>query len=603
MSDAVNASLLFHHSLRSYNWNLPIKPQVCIGIHVGQPMELEGVDDSSLLIMSHLADTTARIMSLAGEGQTLMSRQVFDDARQYVREHPAVEAREALPLEWAAHGKYIFKGQDNPVEVFEVGVKGHAPLTAPPDAEKARRMVSVEEEVTLGWRPARDLNVPGRRGWKLRENLGAGSVGEVWLAEHDESGLQHVFKFCFDTSRLKLFKRELAVLRLLRESLGPRSDHARPFEIQLDRPPFFLESEYIDSGNLYEWAQQSGRLEEIPLVDRLSLFEQTCQAVAALHSAGVVHQNIKPSNILVVGDGANTRPVLTDFGMCLVEPDVHSVPDDTHIDHYNVVTLSSTTGPAVGQIYRAPELQIGGRPTNQSDVFALGVILYQLVASNMRKPLAVGWQKDVADPSLRDLVTQCVHGDTSVRLKDANQLCDVFASVTHSGFANTLLSLDKRFYVALSFPGEHRQYVESVADALSRRYSQDRIFYDRFYEAELARPNLDVYLQAIYHDQTHLVVVFLCDDYVNKEWPLVEMRAIRNVLKQRRDDEVMFVRLDDGDVQSAGVFSVDGFIDAADRSPDQIADLIAARLCRLDGLDAPKDTRLRACAPPPAVQR
>ena len=53
----------------------------------------------------------------------------------------------------------------------------------------------------------------------------------------------------------------------------------------------------------------------------------------------------------------------------------------------------------------------------------------------------------------------------------------------------------KRFQVALSFAGEHRNFVEGVAEQLSRILGQNRVFYDRYYEAELARPNLEVLIR------------------------------------------------------------------------------------------------------------
>ena len=50
----------------------------------------------------------------------------------------------SLELQWLAHGRYLFKGKDEPMEVFEVGAVGHAPLKAPADSEKARRVVTHE---------------------------------------------------------------------------------------------------------------------------------------------------------------------------------------------------------------------------------------------------------------------------------------------------------------------------------------------------------------------------------------------------------------------------------------------------------------------------
>jgi hypothetical protein len=134
----------------------------------------------------------------------------------------------------------------------------------------------------------------------------------------------------------------------------------------------------------------------------------------------------------------------------------------------------------------------------------------------------------------------------------------------------------KRFSVALSFPGEHRAFVEEIADALAGTLTKEKVFYDRFHEAELSRPNLDTYLHAIYHDDCELVVVVLSKEYDEKQWCGLEFRAIRDLIKQRRDDEIMFVRVAEGDVK--GVFGIDGYVDAQNRPAAEIAGLIRERL-------------------------
>ena len=133
----------------------------------------------------------------------------------------------------------------------------------------------------------------------------------------------------------------------------------------------------------------------------------------------------------------------------------------------------------------------------------------------------------------------------------------------------------RRFAVALSFPGEARKRVAAIAKHLAMPLGKNRVLYDKFYEAEFARPDLDVYLQDLYHDEALLNVVFLCAAYNQKEWCGLEWRAIRDLIKQRKPD-IMFLRLDDGDV--AGVFSIDGYADIRDRSDEQAAALIVERL-------------------------
>lgn len=132
------------------------------------------------------------------------------------------------------------------------------------------------------------------------------------------------------------------------------------------------------------------------------------------------------------------------------------------------------------------------------------------------------------------------------------------------------------FDVAISFPGENRDYAQAVAEILSLQLGRNRVFFDDFYKSQLARPNLDTLLQDIYRNRSRLIVVFLCESYALKDWCGIEFRAVREIIKQREDDKVMFVRHDNGYVD--GVFSTDGYIDATQHTPIQVADMILERV-------------------------
>jgi hypothetical protein len=131
------------------------------------------------------------------------------------------------------------------------------------------------------------------------------------------------------------------------------------------------------------------------------------------------------------------------------------------------------------------------------------------------------------------------------------------------------------FDVALSFPGEVRATVEQVAKELESRVGPNSYFYDDNYVSQLARPSLDTLLQDIYRNRSKLIVVFLGSDYQKKEWCGIEFRAIKEIILEREDKRIMFVRTDDGFVD--GVFKTDGYIDARKFSPAQIAKFISER--------------------------
>lgn len=132
------------------------------------------------------------------------------------------------------------------------------------------------------------------------------------------------------------------------------------------------------------------------------------------------------------------------------------------------------------------------------------------------------------------------------------------------------------FLVSLSFPGEVRNYVEEVANHLVRVLGSNSVFYDNFYKSQLAVPNLDTVLQGLYRNQSRLIVVFLSANYESKEWCGVEFRAIRDIIKSKKNEMVMLVRLDNSPVE--GVFSIDGYIDANSYSPSDLGMLIHERV-------------------------
>jgi hypothetical protein len=135
------------------------------------------------------------------------------------------------------------------------------------------------------------------------------------------------------------------------------------------------------------------------------------------------------------------------------------------------------------------------------------------------------------------------------------------------------------FDVALSFPGEVRPYIEKIVEELEKNIGPNSYFYDNKYVSQLARPSLDTLLQEIYRKRSKLVVVFLCNDYQRKEWCGIEFRAIREIIMERKDKKIMFIKMDDGIVD--GIFKTDGYIDVQKYQPKDIARFIQERITLL----------------------
>ncbi|MCX6872287.1 MAG: hypothetical protein NTW21_00535 [Verrucomicrobia bacterium] len=89
-------------------------------------------------------------------------------------------------------------------------------------------------------------------------------------------------------------------------------------------------------------------------------------------------------------------------------------------------------------------------------------------------------------------------------------------------------------------------------------------------------PNLDTHLQALYHNDSELIVVCLCHMYNQKEWCGIEWRAIRDLMNQRQSASIMFLRVDSGDVD--GIFgTIDGFITVNNDNIDDVTSKIIER--------------------------
>ena len=266
--------------------------------------------------------------------------------------------------------------------------------------------------------------VPSRDQWRLTRRLDASPANDVWLAEHPKTRETRVFKFASDAGRLKGLKREVTVARLLRESLGERSDFVRVLEWNFDKPPYFVESEY--SGlDLSAWAEAQGGLSRIPMDLRLRLLVDVAKAVADAHALDLLHKDVKPGNILV-GSAPDSTPQIkiADFGSAsLLVPARLRALGITNLGFTQMA--GNEAGVLTGTlVYVAPEVLAGQTPTAVSDVYALGVLLYQLIAGDFRKPLAPGWEADIADPILREDIAAAACGDPTRRLQAASALVE-----------------------------------------------------------------------------------------------------------------------------------------------------------------------------------
>ena len=138
-SDAVNTALRLQYRL-SLEKCEGESINVRMGLNMGLITEMDEANRGATRAVGMPINLVARVMDLGGAGQILMTRVVYDDAKQFVRNHPDSGLSDTIlpPLEWLSHGSYEIDGNDENIEVFEIGLQGIAPLTAPAGSKKAR---------------------------------------------------------------------------------------------------------------------------------------------------------------------------------------------------------------------------------------------------------------------------------------------------------------------------------------------------------------------------------------------------------------------------------------------------------------------------------
>ncbi len=244
--------------------------------------------------------------------------------------------------------------------------------------------------------------------YRIISLLGEGGMGEVYLADDTHFGRQVAIKLIkqgFGTKEfVRHFRQEERILAALNH---PNIARLYGGAVTPGGLPYFV-MEYVEGIPLetYGAGHSPGRRE------RLALFRKVCAAVSYAHQNLVVHRDLKPANIRVTAEG---EPKLLDFGIArLLDPETAETNDQT---------VTSTR--AMTPHYASPEQQRGERLTTTSDVYSLGVVLYEFLAG--QKP---GFRKDgeanleKLDPDLDNIVAKALRTEPERRYSSVGQFSE-----------------------------------------------------------------------------------------------------------------------------------------------------------------------------------
>jgi predicted Ser/Thr protein kinase len=267
--------------------------------------------------------------------------------------------------------------------------------------------------------------------YKIVERLGAGGMGEVYLAEDERLARPVALKilpayFASDEARLRRFQREARAASALNHP-----NILTIHEVGETDGIYFIATEFIDGATIRELIAH----DDLTSDQILDIAEQVSSALAAAHAAGIVHRDIKPENIMRRTDGLVK---ILDFGIAkLLEPETAERRDSSN--------TATEVGLVMGTVnYMSPEQARGLVVDERTDIWSLGVVIYEMLASCL--PFAGATRMDTIvaildrppapfpkvtarSPLLDPIVHRCLQKSTADRYSSANELLSALKQV------------------------------------------------------------------------------------------------------------------------------------------------------------------------------
>lgn len=315
----------------------------------------------------------------------------------------------------------------------------------------------------------------------VERHLGEGGMGSVWLVRHLELDAPRALKLivpelAFDSRSAARFKREARLMAKLSHPNAVAVHDAR-----MAANAAFIEMEYVPSGTLAQRLRPG-----VPMspewVARIAF--QLCDVIQAAHDLGIMHRDLKPSNLMLVEGRSPGRELLkvVDFGIAKIfDPEQRSEDDN----------ITRSGGAAFTPQYASPEQISGGDVDGRSDIYSIGVILYELLtgyrpfsggnllyqhlcASPL--PFAEKNPSSHVPPGMEQVVLKCLAKDPSQRPQSAMELSEalqhIYGSldVASGSFPIAVIKHTPQNAQAASVPATERAPMPSGNDQSTLRF-------------------------------------------------------------------------------------------------------------------------------------
>jgi tetratricopeptide (TPR) repeat protein len=237
--------------------------------------------------------------------------------------------------------------------------------------------------------------------------LGRGGMGEVYEAQDSEIGrvaIKTVRADLRSDRSLQRFKQEVQLARMVTSPYVCRIHEFFTLPAENDRPAIaFLTMEFLEGATLADRIADQGPL---PWRDAESIALQLCQGIEAIHSAGIIHRDLKSRNVMLTTHNGAPRAVVMDLGLAR-RPEL----DDGLRKHPAPLTLAGTIMGTPD--YMAPEQFEGGPVTPATDIYAFGVVLYEMVTGKLpfeaSTPMAAAVRRAKRPPTITSVQPASPH--------------------------------------------------------------------------------------------------------------------------------------------------------------------------------------------------